>query len=340
MADYSMKKVLVCFVAFFFSLSLVAQITISSANHIPTIGSSYDMFRVNSPFLNLSSGGLNATWDLSSLNGTAFTYNYLSPSSGQNAVYFPAATLLQESSAFGNDQEQYFSSTNNLLSVEGSQAGSIRSIYSSPMTFTHFPMTFGDIHISFFSGTTENVNAPTPTNVSGNMEMVADGYGDLILPYGTVSNTLRVRLVSTASLTTWTVIGSTIDTTYLWYNSGTSHFIASYTISYFNGLGAGSHAIYIAQSDLDTSGAGLNLAENDIDPVELYPNPSKGLINIVAKCELKSIELFSDNGQLIQDFQLAPREHLYFDTSNLVRGIYLLKYSDENVIYTKKVVLE
>lgn len=81
----------------------------------------------------------------------------------------------------------------------------------------------------------------------------------------------------------------------------------------------------------------LSVEEVEPNLVKIYPNPSHGIINLKGIDRSSQIELFSIDGRLI--------ETLFMDQNNFVSvkatsGIYILKISKKNSIYTHKIIIE
>ena len=77
-----------------------------------------------------------------------------------------------------------------------------------------------------------------------------------------------------------------------------------------------------------------NFIQKDID-VNIYPNPSSGLLNIQIQegLSLSEITLFSVDGKIIFHQQLNTTNTLSLDFSSVPAGVYMIQYhSDENVL--------
>lgn len=80
----------------------------------------------------------------------------------------------------------------------------------------------------------------------------------------------------------------------------------------------------------------LGTSENSNFSYNIYPNPSKGMINIASNhdCELQVVTL---NGQLIKQTRLLKNEKLQFN--DLQNGLYLVYFKNEQNIFIKKVIV-
>lgn len=75
--------------------------------------------------------------------------------------------------------------------------------------------------------------------------------------------------------------------------------------------------------------------EFDTEKVLLYPNPTKGILNI-ENINLEKIVIYEIYGKELEEFK--PKSQI--DLSNLSKGIYLIKLISESKIVIKKIVLE
>ncbi|HCQ12954.1 endonuclease [Flavobacterium sp.] len=77
-----------------------------------------------------------------------------------------------------------------------------------------------------------------------------------------------------------------------------------------------------------------------LDNVSVYPNPSnENKINIQSSVEIKDIQLFSINGQLIKEVKNPEFNDNFYTLDNLPKGFYFLRLSSENQSTTKKVII-
>lgn len=74
--------------------------------------------------------------------------------------------------------------------------------------------------------------------------------------------------------------------------------------------------------------------------ISVYPIPTKGEVNVVAKENLKSIELYDSAGRILQNQILSlPAKNVKFNI-NANQGVYYLKIKTENKVITRKVIKE
>lgn len=73
--------------------------------------------------------------------------------------------------------------------------------------------------------------------------------------------------------------------------------------------------------------------------VSVYPNPSNGIINIESEVALDEIEIITINGQVLQQIKRPNMENNTYTVSNLPKGFYFIKLSNDTNSVTKKVLI-
>ena len=319
--------------------NLHAQITLNQAAHTPIIGSSFNYHQAVSYSHSAGSGGANQTWDLSNITGSSLNIDFIAPANSTEPSNYPDATIVEEIGGFA---ENYYRKTSTELSLEGQFIpGQARIIYSDRREMMKFPMNYQDSHNETFAGTVNNLGVGQVFDRTGTIEMVADGYGDLILPYGTVSNVLRIRLVFDYSDTyTGVPFFSYTDTVCMWFNPGTQNFVASTTNSYTNGMLSISTGSYIDQADLSTSGVGLTENPALREVLSFAPNPSKGQITIYNESpKAAQFEIIDFSGSLYHSSEISSGQST-MDLSHLNSGVYLVRYIQDGAMVTEKLIIE
>ncbi|MEI8087773.1 MAG: T9SS type A sorting domain-containing protein, partial [Paludibacter sp.] len=76
---------------------------------------------------------------------------------------------------------------------------------------------------------------------------------------------------------------------------------------------------------------------SNANDVQLYPNPTKSIINLKSSHEIKSVELCDLSGKLIMK-TIHPQNSV--DVSSVQKGMYFLKISLDNGIIVNKIIKE
>ena len=95
----------------------------------------------------------------------------------------------------------------------------------------------------------------------------------------------------------------------------------------------------------DNCDDGLSLQENEQVDFVIYPNPTKGIINISFEegTSFSKVELLNAQGRLIIEKpiqELASNSSLVLSDESLVSGLYLVRVSYEKGMFTKKIIVE
>lgn len=215
--------------------------------------------------------------------------------------------------------------------------GIFRVIYTDKREFLKFPITYNDVFNETFSGTFENIGAGQIFDRGGTIEIKSDGYGDLILPYTTVNNVLRVRSVYNYNDSFMgTHVFSYSDTVYTWYNSTTNNFIASLSLAYLDGFLSLSQATYLEQSDLVNAIHDLQVVNKNIT---FYPNPANNYITIRNTADIISIKIHDVKGILVKTIDIQNGNQ-QIDISDLNAGIYFIECYTKSYNYLEKLFVE
>ncbi|HHB79494.1 MAG TPA: T9SS type A sorting domain-containing protein [Saprospiraceae bacterium] len=311
------------------STNLMSQITVTSTANTPQIGDSFTYYRMLSPTFDVRNNGANQTWDFSSLTGALDTFSYIDVANSTDPNSFPNATMVAK---LGNNGENYYEATATELSYWGGITfNQRRTDMTDKREVMVFPITYNDVFNNTYAAVvTANGLA---LNLTGTSQIKATGFGDLITPYGTVHNVLKIETVSNYSYTG--VPGNYSDTISLWYNAYTRTFIASTSYGYANGNLSISKALCITQADLVTSNTEPVIAGK---PISVFPNPTNDFIQLDdIDNEPVLLKIFDINGRLVLKEKVL---HHKVDVSQLNNGIYIMKYIQDQQLHTGKLVIE
>ena len=77
-----------------------------------------------------------------------------------------------------------------------------------------------------------------------------------------------------------------------------------------------------------------------ISNVEVFPNPSSGIITVSCDENLKNIEIYNVLGSLIQSEKIHFQNEISVNLSHLSSGIYHLVLRNENLVLNQKIIIE
>lgn len=343
-----MKRLfLLILIAFFGSLQikLNAQPTLTAANTNIVIGEQFisNVFSGNAaPFNSGLPAGPNSTWNFSGLTSIFFPplTVYFQPNHlpiGSNP--YPAANVVTGC----DDEYEYLKANADSVVMVGYYNHFTEETvdYSNSMKKLHYPVTFNSSFLDNFAGIGDGMGPPIPVN--GNIAMVADGFGTLILPGGTITNVLRVK--SVIATTRFYSNLTAIDTvTYLdWYLPGVhvpilrlsklQFFAPNYSATYYQGYYINPFALSVKE-ETATNG---NL--------QFFPNPATSELNIQYQAS-KSVKITLHDlvGKQVAELHTGKgsgeRQSLKVDLSQYPKGIYLLKLETDGQATTRKLILQ
>jgi len=334
-----MKKIYTVVICFALSIGANAQITLTDSS-IPSTGSTYTYHALASPILNSTLTGPNYTWDFSNLIGAPLNYDIALPSAGQIPNTFPTASYVE----IATGGENYYITSSSEQSLLGHYIPNISEItYTNKREVLLFPTTYNDIFNETFAGNVLSIPSSSNFDRSGTIKIHADGYGDIILPYGTVSNVLRVtNVLNYGDVFNGVTIGTYVDTIIRWYDGVTNNIIASYVANYLNGSPTPtlSQFSYIDQSHLGTGSGTSNIESSAaIMPLKFYPNPARDAITLNYDETVKTISIIDIKGRTI--LSINPIDQINtVDVSNFSSGFYFVKYDTQTKTHYEKLIIE
>ncbi len=317
-----MKK-LVLFYFVILTITANAQPVLTAINTNPIVGDGFHWIYGN----NVSSPGIagaNQTWDFSTLGTLGSTQNdtVIPASSAISAADYPNANIAIQNINY-NRYFFYKTSSDSLVNY-GIKGASYQGISSDPTKLLLYPFsynsTFNDTQYS-----NEN-NGGTLYYTSGSSTTLADGYGTLILPSGSFSNVLRVKIVgSTFSSNTST---TTNYTYYYFYLPGIHQPILKLILS-----GSSYQPTYLKMST-----TGIDETNISLNKFNLFPNPASNNIKIETS-NPSSIEILNLKGQLLMNIN-EVNNSANIDISTFAKGLYFVKFISNECIEVKKFIKE
>ncbi|MFT7589939.1 MAG: hypothetical protein ACI959_002160 [Limisphaerales bacterium] len=298
------------------SFPILAQPTINQTDITPVIGESSELFATG--YIDPGDPGENMTWDLSSLSGPSSMIQIVDPAITPNASEFPEATLAVEL----DGAYDYIESTPTTYSRVGVFGAGVIFPYENNQIQLVFPITYGTAFTDDFRTT---FNSGFDFDRTGTINGIADGYGKLELPFGTITDVLRVTLTEVYE-DEFTIgpITETIDysvTTTLWYKVGTHYPVASLS-SVISTAGNVTFGSYLSENDVPT---GIdNLADLNL---ELYPNPATDFATLSTGKPLQEASLFLVDlqGRIHLQKTVSGLNSMHIPLEDLAEGMYLVQ---------------
>lgn len=305
----------------------------------PQAGTSYTNHNINPSSVTVGSDGANITWDFSGVVETSTTTSqYMAPASTPYETSFPGSNMSTYNASGGI--YSYLNYNNSYYDMVGAYSPSgVVLYYSNNERIMTFPFTYNSVSNDDF--VCDFVSGGYDFHRSGSVVMTCVGYGTLILPFGTYTNILKLKMEETYTdeydVGTGPQIINYTSANYYWYTPGVPEPLFAITALTSSMAGTSEYAFYLDQNDITLY---LNnfISDNNIS---IYPNPVIDKLTIEYNNEAnKSIkyQIIDLRGSIVLEDVLYMNNEI--DISNFSAGIYMLKLQTENEIKTYKIVKE
>ncbi|MEM7372591.1 MAG: T9SS type A sorting domain-containing protein [Bacteroidota bacterium] len=273
----------VLFFPFFLIIGLTvsAQSVLTSANSNPTIGEQFVFDAYEASQFMSGDSGANIVWTLFA-NATPIgtvSSEAVDPATLPQQVNYPGAEIGFKDAS--GTEHFYFANQDSFAFMGGKDGAANQNadFTANPWTYLRFPLTYGDTIHDTFSGTTQSSNG-TVGERTGIVETVVDGYGDLVLPSGTISGVLRVKTSATYEDTLMGLqIANYEETRYIWYAPGKHQPVVAMTRIQPYLFGTPSPEIVTVFSTKDSIAMSLTEPQA-LNRWTAYPNPAKDRVSI------------------------------------------------------------
>jgi hypothetical protein len=357
-----MKKILV-FLTLFSSYSLIAQVTLTEID-FPNTG---DTVRFSSTTISTNdpnTTGQSYTWDYSSLvadsqfvreftsigfSPVQVSFGLFAPTNYQASYFIPENAL--QLNQLGNflpvtlsDARSYQRSLTDSITKVGFsiQVNGLDVAFPSDSIETKykFPMTYGQ-DFNTVGYTVIDLNPATNLIIKQhrNVHSVVDGYGQLILPFGTFDVIrLKREIVELDSIYQsffgapgWFVPPVTTSYEYEWITQGKKDALLKIVT---RDTGGQQQIQSIEYQDAYIDFAGIQ--ENEV-LTNIYPNPSIDKLTINCQGIIDGIQIHELNGKVVNRIDSVNSTNLDVDISNLDKGSYLVSVSTNKGFKTIRV---
>ncbi len=325
-----MKTSLSSLIVLMATITSFAQITLTNF-HNYDIGTTAT-FLVSTPFYEgLEQVGENVVWDASVEGNEEIQLSYSTASDAQNTKLYPETNLAVTNITEG--WEAFYEVTDTEVTYNGFIVNNfLLQTYTDPLTELILPMSYGDS----FTDTYEFENKfdwGEITTETGTLEVTADSYGDLVLPYGIIQNTLRIKYVENG---TEEQGGTTCEKTvisYKWFDLEYGSEIAEYTIQKNSPIGIFRNFQYLSEMDYTSI-----KNQSSASKLKIYPNPASEYFQISGVDFGSEYKLINHQGQEVLSGTISGEERIY--TTEFSTGIYFLEIKNNKGISRKKIVLQ
>ena len=275
--------------------------------------------------------GANVVWDFSDLDTSAYkidTIQYIPIDSVCNASLLPGGEyyeLFTYSNTYMifNGKITAYSNMSSFLTIEGDGlCSSFLTFYNHKKIIMTFPFTFNSSINNSYSG--ETFYVPYPYNmIDGNVNVVADGYGTLILPNMTFNNVLKTSVID------------------IHHNPNLPNDTDNYSIWY--GAGIPYPILKIYKDDYARYIDGFNTfveQEHYSNKIFVYPNPATYSVEIDMgeRIEELNYKLLDVLGKVVSTERITNANKFSIDISSLETGIYFLRIKNKDKLIVKKII--
>ena len=336
-----MKPKITLIISFFISLITNGQTPINS--FVGVTGEAFDIITAN-PDLDQTAAGPNITWNFNQLVlAGQSTSTILAPTAAQLTT-FPTTTNVKKFtdliSATTTFSELLYKNVASEISLTGVTSDNLILNYvTNNAKLGTFPLIYGYNFTDTTAGTfTSGTNNGTFT---GNIVTSVDAYGTLTLNNtgnGSFSGPVT-RLKTLQNITLFQGffnVGLAVQTSYAYYSGSNLNPELRYTKAVINiPLLNITNQTAIQIEDFATI---LLSTNNNIltDNISIYPNPVNDILNIKSKDNQKISFVITDiNGREIISKTSNDNN---INVSNLKKGIYFVKITNDNSSITKKII--
>jgi hypothetical protein len=81
-----------------------------------------------------------------------------------------------------------------------------------------------------------------------------------------------------------------------------------------------------------------SIVQVDLDNMKIFPNPNKGVFNIIGINEMVRVSIISNSGQELKTFSISQSAEI--DLGGFSKGIYFLKVVSENHVRIEKIIIK
>lgn len=304
--------------------TLTAQ-TLTQANSAPVPGDSFTVQRGS--YVEQGPAGTAQTWDHSDLVSLgASSFAYVTPASTGVASSFPGATVALPVNGVPGSYVFYNSASNGLFQLGARQTGTTL-FYNNAETLFPYPCSYGTTWTDEFGS--NYTTGGQPAVRTGTITGEADGTGTLILPFGTVSNVIRIHIVENSEDVLSSVPYYTFASDHYVYLKPGFHGpifgIYQTTSATFGNPAELNYTQWVDAADVSVQ----DLMKNSIG-IDVFPVPANDALNVVFSSQGGAVDLqvMDAQGRIVHQETRAAIigiDRQVLDVKTLSSGVYHLR---------------
>lgn len=276
--------------------------------------------------------GAAQTWDFSGLISLPDTSTewMVPPSSTSLGGSFPTATFVEK---YSNGTFVYVNASHAdssyLVGYADTTSGST-TYYDRPILFSVRPITYNQTSVDTF---TDNlVSSSYNQHGTGVATVSADGYGTLILPGGSHSNMLRIRVTQVSSDTSSFGVSITTSVSWVWFDG-----IHTSALLKIDSTQSGSYQTKSVEYLIDEATTGIADIPASFS-FHCYPNPAVSEIHISTIAD-GTLTISDALGREVQQVSITER-NMNLSVVHLTPGMYTVGFSSGAGVQTSKLVID
>ena len=349
-----MKKQLLAFLLLAgASATSFAQPVLTATGLNPVLGNSFTTINCDTSGLLLANvltaRGANHTWNYSTLTTISTdTATEVTCASTTHCTLFSAITNMASKTLSSSAYVYNYISADSLTTTGYYASASQNAIFTNPMVTLKYPCHYLDSFVDAYAGsiTYDPGTGAITAHETGNITVVADGWGTLVTPLGTDTAVLRLRgtqtFIDSATIFSIPAVITVQLTTFQWYQL--NYHAPLMTISFTDQIsGPGSlHTKTVSYAKKYPLGiSDIAILANSLS---LYPNPASDELNIKFeandKARVSLVDMVGREVSVIAYTGSAGIQEISYNTSSIAKGIYLVRVQSGAETITKKVVLQ
>jgi len=339
-------KIFIITFLFFIITQVNAQIILTS-EYNPVVGDAHILRNADEGEIEPGPSGENQLWNFSYLKAgfdslsTFFIFKCSTP----YGSFFDKANLASHD---GKENYKYYLTTDSFYHYLGSGDTTKVIKFTDPFIILNYPFTYGNSFLDSFNSVFES--GQLLIKRIGIRFVVADGFGNIVLPYGTINNVLRLKsseyvIDSIFSDGTLLSVEQKNDTSYYWYKSDFKFPILVINLTYTE---TNSYKYVGFVQNLPTVGVHSTNSEIPSSLIlhQNFPNPFNPTTYIkfdLPDATYVKLTVYDILGKevkiLFNEFREAGNYTIEFNGSELPSGIYYYRLITEKFSDTKKMLL-
>jgi hypothetical protein len=305
---------------------MIAQPTITDANHTPLSGETFAVKQCSPGSISVGGNGNSVNWNFNSIvTLTNPAVNYLASPGPFTA--WPSASISVGSSTA--DVSMYTGNASNLKYWGGNLTlGGVAAQlqFTAPAIFMAYPTTLN-------SGTTSSISGSVTAlgnsgTFAGNCTSTALATGTMSLPSATFNSVIRVTTTFSISFVIQGIPGTANRVLNEYYSLNHSKYpILAIDESTLAGLGTSTQTFITLQNNYQVLGVKENGSDLTVN-VKAYPNPASDILHFVSDgLAAKNIYIYDATGKQIEN-QTMINGSYNLNTGNYPNGLYIYKVTD------------